>query len=329
MWLYPGWGLAAIATGVIILFWFFRQRRNFLRWDQYVRELDRPQLQPAYLAVLPVVIVACGVIIAGVALHKEVRAKKTYRHCRPTLVLVDVSISMQAEDTVGGISRLAAAQKFLNTLSQYCRGGSVGLLSFAGLTSLRIPPTDWETLGWFMQEDYLVSYNDAPGSDLENALVNAIELMRHDERAAKTEILLFLSDGGGDGIASEVNLGHLISQLDKKIKIICIGFGGRKLVPMPVYDLKGKFEGWFSINGIVQKTTLNEEPLRYLAQATSGMYFHENMSQQLPASLAEVLKTEVAEKGLFAEEVFYEYPVLGLLVSIAALLILPRRIKRN
>jgi Ca-activated chloride channel family protein len=176
------------------------------------------------------------------------------------VIALDTSESMLSRDVKP--SRIERAKREVYDLVHMLRGDRVGLLVFAGDAFVQCPLTlDYGACLMFL--DYInTTVVPQKGTNLEAALMKAVEAFDDVERSSKAIILI--SDGGnlqGDPmpVAREAKL--------KGIKIYTIGIGREgEEVPIPI-------QGAFKYSrGRMVTTRLEDKPLKDIALATGGLY---------------------------------------------------------
>lgn len=184
------------------------------------------------------------------------------------VAIIDVSKSMAAEDYALGKSRLDKAKSSFEPMLASLAGNRVGIVTFATEPFIQAELTEDMTALKFVLNNW-VKLGSAPGSstNLPLALKEALSLF---DGPASDKFLFVLSDGG-DGTTGE--LADVVAEANKKkIRILAAGMGSRTPSKIPIYDNKGKFDGWYSVNGQPATTSVNESTLKYLAANTGGRY---------------------------------------------------------
>lgn len=241
------------------------------------------------------------------------------------MVALDLSNSMLAEDF--SPNRLEKSKRSISKLVDRLHADRIGIVVFAGEAYVQLPLTsDYSAAKLFLRT---VSTDIMPTQG--TAIGEAIELSvrSFDEKSKAGKAIIVITDGEnheGDAAAAAT------AAADKDIKVFTVGMGSAKGVPIPVYrggrrvDYRKDREG----NSIV--TRLNEDMLKEIAGAGSGMYIRaSNSGSGLDIIMDELESMEKAEYGtkIFTDyEDRFQYPLfLGLLFLIIELFISEKRNK--
>ncbi|WP_018179374.1 VWA domain-containing protein [Jongsikchunia kroppenstedtii] len=142
---HPWWLLllipvAALAAGYVFM-QYRRHRRALLFANLEVLEKVAPK-QRNLLLHIPIVLMVAGLVLLTIALAGPQADRKVPRDKATVVLVIDVSLSMQATDVAP--SRLVAAQKAAKQFADELPSGiNMGLISFAGTaTTLVTPSTD-------------------------------------------------------------------------------------------------------------------------------------------------------------------------------------------
>lgn len=192
------------------------------------------------------------------------------RTSRDILILLDVSISMSAENPPP--SRLERARQKIESLLERCPGDRFGLIAFAGEAATMCPLT--------LDQGYFRSILDAintdtlsiEGSDLSAAMKQALDLFEEDARSfgesnRNNRVVLLISDGeetAGDVMETSEKIGEVAS-----VYALGIGDPNGTVVAFPAWMRK-------HVNMPDEKLTrvskLDEENLSKIALAGGGAY---------------------------------------------------------
>ncbi len=272
------WG----AEGFLWLFWLLpliaaayavsgaAARRRLLRfadkklWGGIVREARggwRTAVRPA--------VVLLGVALLAVALARPQTGAHPVEVKRvgvDVMVALDTSYSMAAEDIAP--NRLIMAKKEIERLSRALEGNRMGLVAFAGDSSVECPLTmDTDTFRMFLGT---VTYNAAAagGTDISGALRKASAAIQNSE--AKSRIIVLITDGEdheGDPLAAAKAAAAL------GIKLYTVGIGGAQAVPIPMRGTHGELLGYKKDRaGNTVFTRVNDAALREMAVTGGGVY---------------------------------------------------------
>lgn len=188
-------------------------------------------------------------------------------HGASVMIVLDVSRSMDALDLIP--SRLERAKLMLNDLLDGLTGSEIGLILFAGSPFVRFPLTlDVMSASTFLNavSSDVISHQ---GTNIEAALLLAVDSFRNVNYAQRTIILL--SDGEdheGDVIAAAE------FAAEKNIIVHTIGLGNAAGgSPVPVKDTDGKQDGYqVDHEGNIVLSHLDEAALQEIAMRTGGTY---------------------------------------------------------
>lgn len=185
------------------------------------------------------------------------------------LAILDVSKSMAAEDCGPETSRIELAKNTLLSCLPKLAGNRLGIVTFAGKSFPQAELTDdFQALKFVIQNWIRVDSAPSQGSNIGMALSEATGLFEENDR--KRVVLLF-SDGGH---RRPDDLGGILADMvGKGIPVVSVGIGTKEGSRIPVYE-KGRFKGWFKLEGREVVTRLNEDTLREIAEATGGRYVH-------------------------------------------------------
>jgi len=215
------------------------------------------------------IIFVCAVSVLITALARPqlgVEPKEAKQVGIDILIALDVSLSMLAEDIAP--NRLAKAKREIEKLADSFAGNRVGLLVFAGDSSVEAPLTlDISTFKLFLNSLNAISMS-VGGTDITGALLKGISML--DESKAKSRIIVLITDG-------EDNEGDPLSAAkiaeEKKIRIFTIGLGDIKGAPIPIRDDKGNLLGYKKDrDGNTVMTKLNSSTLAKIAEITGAEF---------------------------------------------------------
>ncbi len=143
-WLLLLLAVAALAAGYLLLL--RRRRRDIVRFTNLeLLEKVAPR-RPGWYRHLPVAVLLLAMVLLTVALAGPIGEQRVPRNRATVVLVVDVSLSMQATDVEP--TRLAAAQAAAKSFGdQLTPGINLGLISFAGTAAVLVSPTtDRETV---------------------------------------------------------------------------------------------------------------------------------------------------------------------------------------
>ncbi|MCF7817224.1 MAG: VWA domain-containing protein [Kiritimatiellales bacterium] len=176
------------------------------------------------------------------------------------IVALDTSKSMLAQDIKP--NRLQQAKWGVRDLVKELKGDRIGLVAFAGDAFLQCPATIDYAAFLMMLDDVYAGIIPVGGTDIYQALEEAID--GFDKETAADKVIILISDGEGtmgDPLA-------LLPRLkEEKIRVFAIGVGTLQgeLIQTSEGFVKDK-------NGNVVKSSLDEKTLERIALETGGFY---------------------------------------------------------
>ncbi len=204
------------------------------------------------------------------------------------VLVVDTSYSMQCEDIAP--NRLEKAKRIIGSLLSMMSGHRVGLVSFAQTTRLHCPLTlDFRGLQSILEH----SLSMGPGTNVENAVLKALQVLKGSE--ARTQAVCILSDGEGHegDIESAVRAAN-----ENDVQIFSIGIGSVEGGPIPELSQDGTIV-YKKQNGELVWTRLQENTLIRLADETGGSYYRTTPGEteviQLLNDIEQLEKTEFSQ----------------------------------
>ena len=225
---------------------------------------------------------------------------------RDVLVVLDLSRSMNAEDTGG--PRLTAVKAMLADLLARSPGNRFGLVIFGGSAFLQLPLTaDVPAFQRFLDAattDDLAN----PSTDLSRALSAAATTFEHEgERGFQTVLLV------SDGESVEGDVGPPLKRLRQAgVPVVAIGVGTDAGAPIPA-DSSQAPEKWHRDHiGRVVQSRLEEGDLRRAAIETSGRYVRwgPGVGPQLAAELSRLEKRTMATRTSPERADQFQWPLL-------------------
>ena len=195
------------------------------------------------------------------------RPRKVKRRGRDIAVLLDVSKSMLAEDIKP--NRLERAKIAISDLLNVLEGDRIGLVTFAGNTTVKCPLTHNYAFMRFVLSDVGTESTSKGGTKIGDAIRDAVEKV-FDEGSEKYRDVILITDGEDHESypkeAASVAGG-------KGIRIIAIGLGDEEVgTPVPVVGADGKKEN-LTYEGAPVLSKLDAETLRFVAyNSAGGMY---------------------------------------------------------
>jgi hypothetical protein len=203
------------------------------------------------------------------------------------ILLLDRSVSMQAEDIRPSRFRRASLEirNFLKNRPDII--GRVGLIGFAGASlTLSHATRDQGIILFYLdwiEEDSAPLY----GTNMAGALQGALDLIRKDG-PERRKIIVIISDG-------EDHSGGLDAAVERfvtgRIPVYTIGIGSNAEVPIPSHE-GGPGKMVLDDSGAPLTTRFNESTLRAIADATGGGYYRSTTGEELGTALSEIASRE-------------------------------------
>ena len=215
------------------------------------------------------------------------------------LLILDISGSMRAEDFKPD-NRLHAAKAVIHDFLDDRKNDRIGLVVFAGESFTQCPLTlDYRVLGNLLLNVEIGMLED--GTAIGDALANATNRLRHS--TAKSKIAVLLTDGENNaGAIDPLTAAQAAKALDIKVYTIGMGKEGGAFIPYhdPIFGLQ------YSPN----RTYVDEETLKQIAEITDGRYFRATDNQKLAEIYQEInqletTKIEVTEYTRYKELAAY------------------------
>lgn len=230
-------------------------------------------------------------------------------------ILLDVSLSMQAEDIKP--NRLEKAKFQITNLINRLRGDRIGLVIFSGEAYVQFPlTTDYSAANLFLSA---VDFNSVPqpGTAIASAVSLALKSFKKEDPTEKVIIIIT------DGEDHEGDINSVVSEANTAgVKIFTIGLGSTGGSPIPVYNARGDQTGFKKDNqGNTVLTKLDEETLKQISSSADGEYFrgsnYEDHLDKIYENLSELDKAEFGVKKVTDyEDRFYYFlaPAIFLLL---------------
>lgn len=230
-------------------------------------------------------------------------------------ILLDVSLSMQAEDIKP--SRLEKAKHDISKLIHKLRGDRIGLIVFSGEAFVQFPlTTDYAAANLFLSAVDVTTVPQ-PGTAIIPAVQLAMNSFKEDTDTKKA--IVIITDG-------ENHEGNVVSVAEeaagKGVSIFTIGLGSATGAPIPITNNSGVQIGYKKDrHGNTVLTKLDEATLKQIADAGDGNYYHgSNSEDELDKVYQDLSKFEQTEYGT-TRITEYEDRFYYLLIPVILLLI--------
>ena len=185
---------------------------------------------------------------------------------RDLAVLLDISRSMLAADVFP--TRLDAAKITLFESLPALRGQRIGLITFAGAATVRVPLTlDHHFVGYIL-ERAAPSDAEVGGTSLQAAIEKAVDTVLSGTDSGRQDLIIFTD--GEDHISDVEKTAGLLSECGARVLIIGLGDPVEgAAIPDPVNT-----NAWMQYKGEQVITRLDEETLHRLAAGSPNIIYH-------------------------------------------------------
>ena len=226
------------------------------------------------------------------------------------VIALDTSYSMLAEDIKP--NRIMQSKYEINRLIDNLMGDRIALMAFAGDSFIQCPLTTDYGAAKTLIEYIDVGIVPSPGTNLENAITGAIDLLaRGSEAGSESQLIILVTDG--ENIKG--NPEHAARRAaNNGIRIFTVGIGTIGGEIIPIRNEKGEIEDYKKDSkGNVVKTSLDEKTLKSIAQRTNGSYLRsvngEVDVQTIIDELGTMHKTDLHERKISRLKERYQIPL--------------------
>jgi Ca-activated chloride channel homolog len=313
----PWWLLATLLGPALVAAAWLRERR--LKGLAFPGLSDRPRGYSGWrvmLRHLPVLLAACGVMAAAVALARPQRGsvrENTTTEGVDIVVALDISGSMAAEDFQPR-NRVAVAKAVVADFVRRRPNDRIGLVIFAAKALSKVPPTT-DTAMLLRQLDDVQLDMLPDGTAIGSALATSLARLRRS--TAKSKIIVLVTDGvNNTGEIDPATATDIARAMEVRIYTIGVGRGG--LVPIPV-RVRDPYSGAVVTRRVTTEVTIDEALLKRIAARTNGEFFRATDS----ASLRMIFdRVDALEKSEIKLHTYRRYRDLHLpwMIAAAALL---------
>ncbi len=296
---------------VLIVFFFLLRRqksnlKNFANTKLHSVLVPKHSRVKSWMKLILILIAFAFLIIAAANPQVGMRLEEVKQTGIDVFILLDVSLSMSAEDIKP--NRLEKAKYQISSLIKKLRGDRIGLIIFSGEAYVQIPLTsDYSAANLFLSAVDFKSVPQ-PGTAIASAINLAIKSF--DFNASTQKVIVVITDGEdheGD-VMEAVN-----DAVSKDLKIYTIGLGTPEGVPIPIYNNQKEVIGFKKDkSGTTILTKLNEVVLKEIAVKGNGKYYrgtnYEDYLDQIFNELSSIEKTEFGTKKVTDyEDRFYYF----------------------
>ena len=226
------------------------------------------------------------------------------------VIAIDTSYSMLAEDIKP--NRIMQSKYEINRLIDNLMGDRIALIAFAGDSFVQCPLTTDYGAAKTLLEYIDVGIVPSPGTNLENAISGALELLaRGSEAGSESQLIILVTDG--ENINGDPE--HAARRAaNNGIRIFTVGIGTTAGEIIPIRNDQGQLEDYKKDSkGNVVKTTLDEKTLKNIARKTNGSYLRavsgEVDIQAIIDELGTMHKTDIHERKISRLKERYQIPM--------------------
>ncbi len=316
---------------LIVLYWLYRKNRSKLLERFSDRKLHNVLL-PSFSGVkntfkFSIIILSLFLLIIAAA-NPQVGTKmeEVKQTGIDVFILLDVSLSMQAEDIKP--NRLEKAKFQIANLINRLRGDRIGLVIFSGEAYVQFPlTTDYSAANLFLSA---VDFNSVPQPGTAIAAAITLALNSFEKESPTEKVIVIITDG--EDHEGDIN-SVLTEAKNNGVKIYTIGLGSTGGSPIPIYNSRGDQTGFKKDKeGNVVLTKLDEETLKQIASNTDGEYFrgsnYEDHLDKIYQDLSELDKAEFGVKKVTDyEDRFYYFLAPAILLLLLEFFISERKTK--
>lgn len=322
--------LLAVLPVMLVLYWFARYSRK-RKLERYGKPENLSPLmpeaskyKPAIKIILQMLIVASLIIALARPRHGEQEIAET-REGIEIMIAVDVSRSMLASSTddAKGISRLDRAKFLFTKLINSLENDKIGLVVFAGNSSLQLPITNDFVSAKIYINDLSTSMINEQGTDIGAAIDMALQGFSSNEEVNKAIILLTDAE---DHEEQAVAMADKARQAGVQVNVIGVGTAKGALIPVD----GSNSEFLKDETGTPVTTRFNSEAAQKIAEAGSGNYINGNDSdadRQMINLLDKIDKANLGSvKYKASAERFYIFLWIAFALIIVDIFVLDRKI---
>lgn len=282
---------------LIVLFWFFiRNQKKILnkfannKLHSIVFE-DKSSYKP-YIKFGILMLVFSLLILALANPQIGTRVEEVKQKGIDVYILLDVSLSMQAEDIKP--NRLEKAKNEISNLIRKLKGDRIGLVIFSGEAYIQFPlTTDYSAANLFLNA---VDSKSVPQAGTAIAAAINLAAKSFDMSATTKKVIVVITDGEdheGD-VTTAVK-----DAVGKGMMLYAIGLGSPEGVPIPVYNERHQAVGFKTDKeGQTVLTKLDEVVLKDIASGGNGKYYRgSNYNDELDMIYKDLSNIEKNEYG--------------------------------
>lgn len=318
------YALYALPLFVVLFFLMFKQQRKklniFANHELHKFIVPMHSKVKSWVKLILVIIVLALLILSAANPQVGTRLEEVKQSGIDVFILLDVSLSMSAEDIKP--NRLEKAKYQISNLIQKLRGDRIGLIIFSGDAYVQIPlTTDYSAANLFLSA---VDFKSVPQPGTAIAAAINLAIKSFDYNTATQKVIIVITDGEDhEGDITEA----VTDAVEKNLKVYTIGLGSPDGVPIPVYNNQGQTVGFKKDqDGNTVLTKLNDEILKEIALKGKGKFYrgnnYEDYLNQIFNELSSIEKTEFGTKKVTDyEDRFYYFLVPAIFLLILELFI--------
>lgn len=322
--------LLLVLPVVLALYWLARysRRRKLARYGkpELLASLmpEDSKYKPAIKITLQMLAIASLIIALARPRHGEHEMAET-RQGIEIMIAVDVSRSMLASSTddPNGISRLDRAKFLFTKLINSLENDKVGLVVFAGSSSLQLPITNDFVSAKIYINDLSTTMINEQGTDIGAAIDMALQGFSSDENVNKAIILLTDAE---DHEEQAVAIADKARQAGVQVNVIGVGTAKGALIPID----GSSSEFLKDETGTPVTTRFNAEAAKMIAEKGSGNYINGNDSDADKQMIKVLDKIDKADLGSVrykaSAERFYVFLWIAFALIIVDIFVLDRKI---
>jgi Ca-activated chloride channel family protein len=316
--------LYALPIMVALFFLLFKQQRKklniFANHELHKVLVPMHSKVKSWIKMILVIIILALLILSAANPQVGTRLEEIKQTGIDVFILLDVSLSMSAEDIKP--NRLEKAKYQISNLIQKLRGDRIGLIIFSGDAYVQIPlTTDYSAANLFLSA---VDFKSVPQPGTAIAAAINLTIKSFDYNTGTQKVIIVITDGEDhEGDITEA----VADAVEKNLKIYSIGLGSPDGVPIPVYNSQGQTVGFKKDQeGNTVLTKLNDEILKEIALKGKGKFYrgnnYEDYLNQIFNELSSIEKTEFGTKKVTDyEDRFYYFLVPAIFLLILELFI--------
>ena len=272
----------------------------------------------------------CSIVFALCEPAWDGKPRKVKRRGRDIVVLLDVSKSMLAEDIRP--NRLERAKIAIGDLLEVLEGDRIGLVTFAGNTTVKCPLTHNYAFMRLALSEVGTESTSKGGTKIGDAIRDAVDKVFGEGTEKYRDVILITDGEDHDSFPAEA----ASVAGGKGIRIIAIGLGDEDVGTKIPVVVDGKKAGYLEYEGEVVRSRLDSETLRQVAYNSAGGAYLSvrtgtfNLDSVYADLVASAQKREL-ESGEMIEydEKFQVFLALGILLIVCEMLVKEKKVVRG